>query len=74
MVICYMTSNFFLKDSVFQCTLDQSYRDSTCNKSDLIVSYVDNSISSPNLTGKLTFSKQLQPFKIMLFYLQNQSK
>lgn len=39
--------NSFVQDNIFQCTLDQSYRDVTCNKSDLLVSYVDNVISSP---------------------------
>ena len=46
---------FIFQDNVFQCTLEQSYRDVTCNKADLLISYVDNVISSPS-TGFFFFN------------------
>ncbi len=51
----YLIFRFFLlwQDNVFQCLLDQQYRDAGCRNSDLLISYVDNTISSPQM-GRLS--------------------
>lgn len=42
---CYLFD--VVKDNVFQCVVENQFRDKICETSDLIITYVDNTVTSP---------------------------